>query len=105
MDQMYSDIVSKPLYQIICGLTQESRLDVALPLAVKDLLRLKLKESRERQLAFEQHYAMDFAAFKRAWDAGHVANAHTYEVERDYWEWEAAVTDEIRLQHKLESLL
>jgi hypothetical protein len=28
---------------------------------------------------------------------------NSYEVERDYWEWEAAVADEERLQQMLES--
>lgn len=105
MDQMYSDIVSKPLYQVLSTLTQESRLEVALPLAVKDLLRLKLKEVREQQNTFEKRYAMNFTAFKQAWEAGRIADAHTYEVERDFWEWEASITDEMRLQQMVERLL
>ena len=37
---MYTDVISKPLYQILSDLTQESRLEVALPLAIKDWVRL-----------------------------------------------------------------
>jgi hypothetical protein len=47
---------------------------------------------------------MDFPSFKQAWAAGNVPNKHSHEVERDYWEWEAAVTDEDRLRQALESL-
>lgn len=101
---MSADVISKPIYRILTNLTQESRLDVALPLAVKDLVRLKLKEAREQREAFEQRYEMEFGAFQEAWQAGHIVNKHSYEVERDYWEWEAAVTDEVRLKEMLESL-
>lgn len=73
-------------------------MEVALPLAVKELVRLKLKEAREQREAFERQYGMDFQAFEQAWDEGRIADKHSYEVERDYWEWEAAVSDEDRLQ-------
>jgi len=45
---------------------------------------------------------MDFEAFKRAWNEGQIPNKYSYEVERDYWEWEASVTDEKRLRETLE---
>jgi hypothetical protein len=101
---MYTDVISKPIYQILSDLTKESRLEVALPLAIKDLIRLKLKEARGQREALEQRYGMDFQAFKQAWKEGRIADKHSYEVERDYWEWEATVTDEERLQQMLESL-
>jgi len=102
---MITDVVSKPIYQILTDLTQESRLEVALPLAVKDLLRLKLKETVERRQAFEARYGMDWAAFQQAWQTGRIPDAHSYQIEHDYWEWEATVTDETRLPQMLESLL
>jgi len=104
MDGMTTERISKPLYKILCELTQETRVEVALPLAIKDLVRLKLKETREQQEAFAQRYGMDFPAFKQAWHAGLIEQKHSYEVERDYWEWEATVTDEERLLEMFESL-
>ena len=101
---MVLDVISKPIYRILSDLTQESRVEVALPLAIKDWVRLKLQETREQREAFEQRYGMDFPAFKQAWQEGRIADQHSYEVERDYWEWEAAVTDEERLRQMLESL-
>ena len=102
---MYSDMISKPIYRILSDLTQESRLEVALPLAIKDWVRLRRKEARAQQEAFEQRYGMDFPAFKRAWQEGQIADKHSHQVERDYWEWEAAVTDGERLQQMQENLL
>jgi hypothetical protein len=104
MDDMAIERISKPLYKILCELTQESRVEVALPLAIKDLVRLKLKETREQQEAFTQRYGMDIPSFKRAWHAGRIEQKHSYEVERDYWEWEATVTDAERLLEMFESL-
>ena len=104
MDDMATDRISKPLYKILSELTQESRVEVALPLAIKDLVRLKLKETREQQEAFTQRYGMDFPSFKRAWHEGLIEQKHSYEVERDYWEWEATVTDAERLLEMFESL-
>jgi hypothetical protein len=65
---------------------------------------LQLQEARAQRRQFEQLYGMDFAAFKRDWQAGRVPDAHSYEVERVYREGEAAITDEERLQQIAESL-
>ena len=71
---------------------------------MRDLIHLKLKEAERQRLEFEERYGVDFEAFKRAWDKGYIADKYAYEVERDYWEWEAAVTDEKRLHEMLEEL-
>lgn len=74
-------------------------------LATKDLLRLKVKEVEERIKDFETRYQMKFAEFKQAWNADKVPSKHSYEVERDYWEWEAAVGNVEKLQSMLAELL
>lgn len=101
---MDENVISKPLYRVLSELTQESRIEVALPLAIKDWLRLRLEETRRKREGFEQRYAQDFTAFRQAWQEGRIPNQYTYEVEQDYWEWEAAVSDEQRLQQLLDDL-
>jgi hypothetical protein len=101
---MYTDLISKPIYRVLSDLTHEPRVEVALPLAIKEWVQLKLKETRWQQESYRQRYGMEFSVFKQAWQEGRIADRHSYEVERDYWEWEAAVTDEERLQEMLESL-
>lgn len=101
---MIEEVISKPVYEVLAALTQQVRLEVALPLAVKDLVRLKLKEARQQREAFEQRYGTGFAAFRQAWQEGRIADAHSLEVESDYREWETAVTDEEQLEKMLESL-
>jgi len=104
MSQPLDTVISKPIYRVLTDLTGEPRLEVALPLAIKDLVRLKLQEVTEQRRVFEQRYGLEFTAFAQAWDEGRIADKHSYEVERDYWEWEAAVTDEEQLFQMLESL-
>ena len=101
---MSETLISKPIYRVLTGLTQEPRVEVALPLAIKDWVRLKLAEVGVQRRAFENKYGMDFAAFEQAWQEERIADRHSYEVEHDYWEWEAAVSDEEQLIKMLESL-
>ena len=101
---MLSEVISKPIYRVLSDLTQEPRVEVALPLAIKDWVRLKLKETSEQRAVFESRYGTDFAVFQQAWQQGRIADKHSYDVEHDYWEWEAVVTDEAQLQQMLESL-
>jgi hypothetical protein len=102
---MIETTIAKPIHKILVDLTGETRFDVALRVATKDLVRLKLKEVGEQRKRFKERYQMDFEAFKQAWNENQIPNKHSYEVERDYWEWEAAVTDERRLRETLEELL
>lgn len=102
---MYEEAITKPLYQVLRELTRETKVEVALPLAIKDWVRLRLKEVRQQRDSFEQRYGMDFAAFQQAWQTGRIPNAHSRQVEQDYWEWEAAITDEQQLERMLETLL
>jgi len=95
---MIETTIAKPIHKILVDLTGKMRFDVALHVATKDLVRLKLKEVGEQRKRLEERYQMDFEAFKQAWNEGQIPNKYSYEVERDYWKWEAAVTDERRLR-------
>ncbi len=64
---MYEGVITKPIYQVLSELTQETKVEVALPLAIRDWVRLSSKEARQEREGFEQRYGMDFAAFQQAW--------------------------------------
>jgi hypothetical protein len=101
---MSEAIVSKPLHKIFSDLTGEDRFDVALHLAAKDLLRLKLKENQERLKFFAKRYGMSFEEFQNAWNKDQIIDKYSYDIEKDYWEWEAAQTDLVRLDEMLDNL-
>jgi hypothetical protein len=95
---LVSEVVSKPLSQVLIKLTNQKSIDLALAVLVQDLIRLRLKEVAEARRAFEQKYSMTFEEFKEKWQAGLLLDRHAYEIEKDYWEWEGAVTNETSLQ-------
>lgn len=97
---LVSEVVSKPLSHVLVKLTNQNSIDLALTVLVQDLIRLRLKEVAEAKRAFEQKYNMTFDEFKSKWQAGLLPDRHGYEIERDYWEWEGAVTNETSL-HEL----
>lgn len=101
----YAEVISKPIYRILTYITRTPRLEIALPLAIKELVSLKIKELSGQIELFEDRYGTDFDAFKKAWDEERIPDRHSYEVEKDYREWEAAVTDCGQLRGMQETLL
>jgi len=53
-------VIPKPAYNVLRRLTSESRPDMALSLALKDLVRLRLEVARSTNAAFEQKYRTTF---------------------------------------------
>jgi hypothetical protein len=98
-------VIPKPAYNVLRRLTGESRPEVALSIALKDLVRLRLEAARTRIAEFEQRYGMTYASFEEAWKAGKIPEAHSYAVEKDDWEWEAAVTDVVALEELSQLLI
>jgi hypothetical protein len=105
METVYTDVISKPIYQILTYMTHTSRIEIALPLAVRELVSLKLKETAREISGFEQRYGRDFKAFKTAWHQKQIPDPYSYEVERDFREWESAVSDYEQLRRMQENLL
>jgi len=50
MSHMLETMISKPIYRVLIDITREPRLEVSLPLAMKDLVRLKLKATKEHRV-------------------------------------------------------
>lgn len=96
--------ISKPLHKVLTHLTGEERIDVALPLAAKDLLKLKLRENEQLIKEFENRYKIGFEEFKASWEHDGLNDKYSYQVEKDYWEWEAAITDQKHFLSMLEEL-
>lgn len=86
-------VIPKRTHKVLSRLTRQSRPDVALSLAIKELVRLRIKEVAEKIAGFEQKYGMIFSEFETACDDGRIQNPYSYEVEKDDFEWEAATSD------------
>jgi len=86
-------IIPKPTYNILRRLTGQSRPDVALSMVIKDVVRLRMEAARSVIHVCEQKYHLSFKEFETQWQAGQIPKAYSYDVEKDYQEWEAAITD------------
>ena len=101
---MISDVIPKPIFRVLTQMTHQPRIDVALSVAVKDWIRLKLKEVDEERSTYERKYGMNFDEFKQKMHADLIPDRYSYEVEKDYWEWESAITDAEDIREMGESL-
>ncbi len=90
---MRAETIDKPSNQILRLLTGKSRVNSALPLALKDLLRLKIQERQAQVGEFEKKYGMTFAEYEEACKDGRIKDPYSYEVEKDGWDWEALITE------------
>jgi hypothetical protein len=52
-----------------------------------------MEAARATLTAFEEKYAMPFSSFTQKWQSGDIHKAHSFEVEQDNWNWEAAITE------------
>lgn len=91
-------IIPKSTHNILQRLTGQSRPDIALSLALKDLVRLRMGEAQAHIAEFEKKYGMTFPEFEEACENGKIQDPFSYQVEKDDWEWEAAITDRVALE-------
>lgn len=95
--------VSMPprLGALLTELVEIPDIGMALRQVLSEYLELKSKALEERIAAFEAKWGMSFEEFSRKCAEETLAeDAYSYEVEKDFWEWEQAVT----LQGHYESL-
>ncbi len=52
-------------------------------------LENRLRSCTERLYEFEKKYSLTFKGFKEAWEKNKVPEKYSYEIERDYMEWES----------------
>ncbi len=91
-------VLPKATHNLVSRLTGQSRPDLALSLALKDLVRLRIQEAEVQITTFEKKYSMTFQEFEKAWKEGKIAGAYSYPVEQDFMEWEAFVSELAGLQ-------
>jgi len=98
-----ASVVSMPpqLGGLLTEIAEVPDIGMALRRVLSEYLELKSKTLEERIAAFEAKWDMSFDEFSRKCAEGTLAeDAYSYEVEKDFWEWEQAVT----LQGHYESL-
>lgn len=101
-----ASIVSMPpqLGALLTEIAEIPDIGMALRKVLSEYLELKRGALDERIVAFEAKWGMSFDEFSRKCAEGTLPeDAYSYEVEKDFWEWEQAVTlkrhyESLRLQ-------
>ena len=96
--------LSPSVVKFLLEITGSSDLNVAVKEISKDAIEHRLEKIESEIRKFEEKYGMTFEEFKRAWEEGKIKNKHSYEVEKDFWEWEGLMSRKKKLEEVLKWL-
>ena len=96
--------LSPSVVKLLLEITGSSDLNVAVKEISKDAIEHRLEKIESEIRKFEEKYGMTFEEFKRAWEEGKIENKHSYEVEKDFWEWEGLMSRKKKLEGVLKWL-
>jgi hypothetical protein len=85
--------LSNPIYEILQQTAGVSNINDALAKILKDFFQLKIHALQEKVSNYEKKYNMSFADFEEACKNGKIKSPYSYEIEKDGWEWDAAITE------------
>jgi hypothetical protein len=95
-------IIPKGSQNILRKLTGQLRPDIALSLAIKELVHFRMEATKAKIAAYEQKYGMTYSEFEQAWKDEKIEDPYSYPVEQDYMQWETALIDLKSLEEILE---
>jgi len=85
--------VSPRLGEFLVKTTGAKDIDNAFEKVFADYLELKTKSLEEIAKSFRVKWGMDLEEFKKKVEAGAlIKDSYSFDVERDFWEWEEAET-------------
>ena len=68
-------------------------------------LAAQIRTCNQEISQYEIKYRSTFEEFAEAWEQGSTPDRHSYEIERDYMEWEGLVAEKRRWLKRLSNLL
>lgn len=90
--------ISRTMEKVLVDLTGQPQPETAFQSAIRDILEHRLEKVDIGIRRYERKYKNSFLEFKKAWDENRLADKHGYEIEKDYWEWEALYSRKTKLQ-------
>ena len=85
--------ISPKLGEFLIKTTKAKDMDDAFHKMFREYLELKVRYLNETIDTFQHKWGMDFSGFKNKLKKDELArDTHSYEVEKDFWEWEEAET-------------
>jgi|Deesub1362A_J573_1020465.scaffolds.fasta_scaffold03965_4 predicted DNA-binding protein YlxM (UPF0122 family) len=91
--------------RVFIDITGQPDLNSALKALSKEAIENRIKKVNEQIKKFEEKYGMKFEEFKDRWERGEICNRFSYEVEKDFWEWEALISRKKKLEEAIKCLI
>ncbi len=86
-------VLTAKFSEILLKTTNSKDLDDALNKLFTEYIELKLKDINEKIEVFKNKWGMSFNEFKKHIKEGTLPkNSYSYDVEKDFWEWEELET-------------
>lgn len=94
--------ISKFALKALIELTGQPQLDVAILVMLRDAIEHRLEKINVDLEAYERRYGMSFREFEAQGQSGELTeltrDRFSYEVEKDYFEWDSLVTRKRKLE-------
>ncbi|MFH1860907.1 MAG: hypothetical protein ABIJ30_01670 [bacterium] len=90
--------VSKSTLKVLTDLTGEILFERALNITLKDSISHRLEKIKKNLNIYQKKYGMKFADFKILWNMGKIKDQSSYEIEKDFLEWEGLVMRKDKLE-------
>jgi len=94
-------VISATILKALTEITGEPRVELAIREIIKDSIEHRIEKIEREIKALEKKYGMNFKEFEQKFQQEQIPNQYSYEIEKDYLEWEGLET---RLK-KYQSLL
>jgi len=94
MGTMHSSLTISPRSgRLLTGIAETPDFEAALQKILSEYIELKIERLEQDIQDFEAKWGMSFPEFAERCEAGTLGrDPYDYEVEKDFWEWEKAVT-------------
>lgn len=93
--------LSKRTRKVLREITREQRTSLAVDIALRDSIRLKIENIEGKIKVFEKKYGCNFLDFEKGWKR---AGDYSYEREKDFLEWDSLIHRKSHLSKLLEEL-
>lgn len=90
--------IPKATLKIMTELTGEPIFERALPITLKDSIEHRLERINQELEIYQKKYRMDFTKFNALWAKEEVTNQSSYEVEKDFLEWDGLIMRKDKLE-------
>jgi len=98
---MLESAISPSLLKLLFELTGSMDVNSAIRELFKDAVEHRLEKINKEIENFEKKYGMKFSDFKEAWEKDAILNKYSYEIEKDFWEWEGLISRKRKLEEAL----